>query len=303
LSSIPDLFANNILPIILIAGIGYLLQRTLRIDPRALSRVIFYGFTPAFVFSLLASTEIGADDILRMAVFTIIVSAIVGTLSYVVSRLLKLKPLTAAAFVLTATFINAGNYGLSLNAFALGDMGLLWASIFFITSAMLVNSVGVYVASVGRVSPKEALMGLFKVPSVYAIPLALLVRLNDIDLPLAIWRPIELLGSAAVPSMLILLGMQIARAGLPKRKGLLLASAGLRMFASPLIAWFVASFVGLSGVGRQAGILESAMPTAVLTTVIATEYDVEPEFVTGAVLATTLISPLTLTPLMAILGI
>lgn len=275
----------------------------LRIDPRALSRVIFYGFTPAFVFSLLASTEIGADDILRMAVFTIIVSVIVGALSYVVSRALKLEPLTAAAFILTATFINAGNYGLSLNSFALGEMGLLWASIFFVTSAMLINSAGVYVATVGRVSPKEALKGLFKVPSVYAIPLALLVRLNDIELPLAIWRPIELLGSAAVPSMLILLGMQIARAGLPKRKGLLFASAGLRMFASPLIAWFVASLVGLSGVGRQAGILQSAMPTAVLTTVIATEYDVEPEFVTGAVLTTTLISPLTLTPLMALLGI
>ncbi|HEY42472.1 MAG TPA: AEC family transporter [Anaerolineae bacterium] len=303
MSSLPSLFANNILPIILIAGVGFLLQRMLRIDPRPLSRVIFYSLTPAFVFSLLASTEIGADDIVRMAVFTIIVLVIVGALSYVVCRALKLESLTAAAFILTATFINSGNYGLSLNSFALGKMGLLWASIFFVTSAMLLNSVGVYVAAVGHVSPRKALVGLLKVPSVYAIPLALLVRLNDIDLPLALWRPIELLGSAAVPSMLILLGMQMARAGLPKRKDLLLASMGLRMFASPLIAWFVANLVGLSGVGRQAGILESAMPTAVLTTVIATEYDVEPEFVTGAVLATTLLSPFTLTPLMAILGI
>jgi predicted permease len=103
--------------------------------------------------------------------------------------------------------------------------------------------------------------------------------------------------------MLILLGMQIARAGLPKRKDLLFASVGLRMLVSPLIAWFLAPILGLSGVGRQAGILQSAMPSAVLTTVIATEYDVEPEFVTGVVLVTTLISPLTLTPLMAMLGI
>jgi hypothetical protein len=103
--------------------------------------------------------------------------------------------------------------------------------------------------------------------------------------------------------MLILLGMQIARAGLPKRKDLLLASVGLRMLASPLIAWFLAPIMGLSGVGRQAGILQAAMPTAVLTTVIATEYDVEPEFVTGVVLVATLISPLTLTPLLAMLGV
>ena len=48
--------------------------------------------------------------------------------------------------------------------------------------------------------------------------------------------------------------------------------------------------------------LESAMPTAVLCTVLATEYDVEPVFVTTAVVATTLFSPLVLTPLLAYLG-
>jgi hypothetical protein len=303
LSSLPNLFTNNLLPIILIAATGFILQRTLRIDPRGLSRVIFYSFTPAFVFSILASTEIEANEMLRMAGLTIVLSIILGVSSFVISRAMKLESRSASAFILTVTFINAGNFGLSLNSFALGDVGLLWASIFFITSSMLLNSVGVYVATVGRASPKKALIGLLKVPSIYAIPLALLVRLNDIDLPLAIWRPIDLISSAAVPSMLILLGMQISRAGLPKRKDLLFASVGLRMLASPLIAWFLAPIMGLSGIGRQAGILQAAMPTAVLTTVIAMEYDVDPEFVTGVVLVTTIISPLTLTPLLAILGV
>jgi predicted permease len=44
------------------------------------------------------------------------------------------------------------------------------------------------------------------------------------------------------------------------------------------------------------------MPVAVLTTVLALEFEVEPSFVTAAVLITTLLSPLTLTPLLAILG-
>ena len=303
MSSLPNLFFNNLLPIILISAVGYLLQRTLQIDPRGFSRVIFYSFTPALIFSILASTEIEANKMLRMMGLAIVLSITLGVLSFVISRAMKLEPRSASAFILTVTFINAGNYGLSLNSFALGNTGLLWASIFFITSSMLLNSVGVYVATVGRASPKKALIGLLKVPSVYAIPLALLVRVSNIDLPLAIWRPIELISSAAVPSMLILLGMQIARAGLPKRKDLLFASVGLRMLASPLIAWFLAPIMGLSGVGRQAGILQAAMPTAVLTTVIATEYDVEPEFVTGVVLVTTIISPLTLTPLLALLGV
>jgi hypothetical protein len=36
--------------------------------------------------------------------------------------------------------------------------------------------------------------------------------------------------------------------------------------------------------------------------VLASEFDVEPEFITGVVFTTTLLSPLTLTPLLALLN-
>ena len=39
-----------------------------------------------------------------------------------------------------------------------------------------------------------------------------------------------------------------------------------------------------------------------LPIVLATEYDVEPAFVTSVVISTTLLSPMTLTPLLAYLG-
>lgn len=298
-----NLFADNILPIIIVVGVGFVLQLTLKIDPRTLSRVIFYAFTPALVFTILASSEIKTNDILRMAGFTLLVSACVGILSWSLSRLFHLEPHIASAFILTSTFMNSGNYGLSVNSFALGAAGLTWASIYFVTSSLLTNSAGVYVATVGRTSPIKALLGLLKIPSLYAIPLALLARVSGSSLPMVLWRPIDLLGSAAVPSMLILLGMQIARAGVPRRGRLLIATAGLRLLISPLIAWVLTSFMGMSGVISQAGILESAMPTAVMTIVIATEFDIEPEFVTGVVLTTTLISPFTVTPILALLGV
>lgn len=303
MTNIFNLFTENILPIILVAGVGFTLQRVLRLNPRPLSRVIFYAFSPALIFSLLATTEIQANDILRMAGFGFLVVTCTCLLSWLISKTFHLPPLTAAAFILSSTFMNAGNYGLSLNNFALGRIGLTWASIYFVTSATLMNSAGVYIAAAGRMSLSKALRELLKVPTIYAIMLALLIRVSEFSLPVPIWRSIDLLGSAAVPSMLILLGMQIAHAGLPQKKGLLVAAAGLRLLISPIIAWILAPMMGLDGVSRQAGILESAMPTAVLATVIATEFDVEPEFVTGAVLITTLLSPFTITPLLAILGI
>jgi len=48
-------------------------------------------------------------------------------------------------------------------------------------------------------------------------------------------------------------------------------------------------------------VLEASMPTAVITTILAVEYDLDPIFVTGIVVVTTLLSPLTLTPLIAYL--
>jgi predicted permease len=59
---------------------------------------------------------------------------------------------------------------------------------------------------------------------------------------------------------------------------------------------------GLEGAARQAGILQSAMPSAVICTILASEYDVEPRFVNSVVFLSTLVSPLVLTPLLAYLG-
>jgi len=57
----------------------------------------------------------------------------------------------------------------------------------------------------------------------------------------------------------------------------------------------------LSGPAFQAGIVQASMPTAVVTTVLALEFDVDPAFVTSVVVASTAISPLTLTLLIAYL--
>jgi hypothetical protein len=95
--------------------------------------------------------------------------------------------------------------------------------------------------------------------------------------------------------------MQLAANGRPIRPRLLLGVSAVRLLLSPLIAWGLVSVFQVSGTAAQVTILEAAMPTAVLASILATQYEVEPEFVSGAILLTTLISPLTLTPLLLLL--
>lgn len=302
MSTILGLFADNLLPILLAATAGYLLARTLKLNPRPIAQVVFYVFSPALIFDILLTSEISAQDMLRMVSLALLIVLITGALSWGIGRALRLSPKMISAFILASALMNAGNYGLPLNRFAFGQAGLALASIFFVTNALLSNSLGVFIASVGTRTPIQALVGLSRVPAVYAIPLALVFRGTGWTLPLSIQRPVTLLASAAIPCMLVLLGMQVASNGLPKNKRLLVLTVAIRLILSPALAWVLAPALGLTGVARSAGILEAAMPTAVYATVLALQFDVEPDFATGAVLATTLLSPLTVTPLIAILG-
>jgi hypothetical protein len=79
-------------------------------------------------------------------------------------------------------------------------------------------------------------------------------------------------------------------------------AVSLRLVGGALFGLLLARLIGLDGAARQAGVLEAAMPSAVISIILATEYDVEPEFVTSVVFATTILCPLTLTPLLSILG-
>ena len=302
MTSLIQLFAANLLPILLVASIGFFLQRKLKVDPRPISQIIFYSLTPVLIFRLLIDTDIQAGEMGRMVLLSLSTTICVGVVAWLIGKLLRLPIITSSAFVLTVIGMNAGNFGLSLNYFAFGEEALAWASIFFVTNSLFINSAGVYIATVGKLKPLNALKGLLKVPAVYTIPLAFIVRSIEFEIPLGIWRPIELLSSAAIPCMLLVLGMQIGNNGFPKRLGLLSLSSALRLVVSPAIAFIFARSLGFTGAAFQAGVTEAAVPTAVITSIIALEFDVDPPFVTGAILVSTLLSPVTLTPLIALLG-
>jgi hypothetical protein len=302
LTQLLQLFSDNLLPVFLVAGAGYLLGRFTGIETRSLSRTIFYIFTPSLIFKLLSQSQLDSAVLLRMGTFTAAGLLAMIILAALAARILKLERRMGIAVMLCALLPNAGNFGLSVNMFAFGEPALAQASIFFVSQAILANTVGVYIASLGRSNAKEALLGLLKLPSIYSIVLGLLVVRFDWQVPVGIERATSLLGDASIPAMLVLLGLNLREANWRGRLKPLLAANVLRLVASPILAVALALALGLTGVARQAGILEMAMPAAVMANVLATEFDVEPAFVTSVVFTSTLLSPLTLTPLLAFLG-
>jgi len=304
LTELFKLFANNLLPIFLVIGVGYIAGKWLKVDARSISKVVFYLFSPSLLFDLLVTSHFNYEDIFRMVAFTIASISSVAFITWLIGHLIRMERKMLSAVLLCSITINAGNYGLSLNLFAYGEEALTHASIFFITTAVIAYTAGVAVASVGKASLTDSLKGLLKIPVAYVVPLALIFIKLGWELPLPLMRSVSLLSDAAIPSMLLVLGLQLQNNIHPIQnlRPLLLAT-GMRLLGGLGVGLLLAPLFGLRGMAYKAGVLESSMPTAVLSTILATEYDAEPVFVTTAVIASTLLSPLTLTPLLLILGI
>lgn len=284
------------------AGAGFLLSRSLNLNPKTLSQIIFYIFAPCLIFKLLTHSELGNDDIFSVMLFTVFFVSFMAGLAWLGGKLIKLERRMLAAVMITTMLMNAGNYGLPVNQFAFGEAALAYAALVFVTNAMMGNSVGVVIASSGNAGVKDALLGLLRLPATYALLFGIFFVQFKWELPLPLERTVNLLADAASPGMLILLGMQLTNVKLNGMIKPLILASSLRLIISPLFVFGMSTLLGFSGPQFQASVLQSAMPSAVMTTMLATEFDTEPVFVTTVVMVTTLLSPLTITPLLVILG-
>lgn len=298
-----SIFYNNIVPTLLAAGTGYVLGRRLRPDVRSISRLTFYIFSPCLVFISLTQSQLAGAELGQIALVAWGTILAVILAAFALGRAARLETKTIAALAVVAAFGNAGNFGLAVTRFAFGETVVAPAAVFFAFSSLAVYTVGVAVASAGRRPWREVLRHGLTLPTTYALVIAIAFQFLRWPVPEPIERAAGLLSQGAIPVMLSLLGMQMALVTSWPRSRLVLVgvAAILQLVFSPLIAALLASALGLEGPVRQAVILESAMPTAVIVTILCTEYDLDPALASAAVLATTLLSPLTLTPLIAFL--
>jgi malate permease and related proteins len=295
------IFASDILPVFVIAGIGFVLARHLAVQVQTLSRVTFHALAPALVFTMLTTSTVSAGEFGRMAAFHILVVVSALVMARLAAIPLRLDRASLSAFLLVVVCSNSGNYGLPVVLLAFGREALTFASVYFVSSAIFSYTGGILLAASGRRSVAQALAGVVKVPAVWGGIAAGVVMFFGLHVPDPIARPLALLSDAALPMMVLVLGMQLERATWPERPDMVAVAALLSLVLTPLAAFGVARLVGLEGPAFQAGVLQASMPTAVITTILALEFNVAPNFVTSVVCVTTLLSPLTLTLLIAYL--
>lgn len=302
-----------ILPVLAVAGVGYLLGSAREIDVQPLSTVTIYVLTPALVFHSLTTTPIGGEVAAKLFVGVTAFTLVMAGLAEAVGRFSGEKEPVLGALVLTSAFSNAGNYGIPLSAFAFGGVGRTTAVLFLAAQSILMYTVGVYLASRGEAgSTLRAVSSVFELPLVYAVVAAGLARWLDI-VPAegtTVMETIRLTGDSAIPVMLLLLGIQLATSEHGALRRVATANV-LKLGVAPVVGAAVALVLGFgdSTVARVF-VLECAMPAAITPLLLVVEFHGDgegaggvsgPEYVSAAIFTTTVLSVVTLTVLIAIL--
>ena len=288
-------FLNVVTPVFILVVIGYFVGPRLKIDARSLSRTAYFVFIPAFVFNIISEAKIDSGLALQMLSFILVAQIAVALLGFLVGKALRQSREITAAFVLIATFGNVGNFGLPLIVFRLGETARTFATVYFVATVFISFVICVGVASWARSGGVTAVFSVFKTPALIALIPALVFNITDVEVPIFLSRLSGLLGQAMIPVMLITLGVQMGEIPKIKINFNVFAASTVRLIGGPVLALLIVPYFGLEGLERSTGILQAAMPAAVLASIIALEYKLLPEFVTTTVLFSTLYSVLTLT--------
>jgi predicted permease len=253
-----------------------------------LSKISVYLFLPALMFDAIVGTSLSLTAALLLIGAYGLYMLVLGLLSWLASG--DLSTIQRRGVLATTLFGNTGNMGLPITLFAYGQLGLERAVIIFMLSILAMFTIGPTILSGLSGSFWRRLGEALKLPPLGATLAAVLVNSLALPLPVLAERSVALLGQAAIPVMLISLGIQMRRSWVWTLGPAALRTTVLRLFAGPLIAYAVANLLGLSPLDRNVLVLSAAMPAAVTMFVVAIEVKGDFVGVGRSVVATTLMS-------------
>lgn len=272
-----------VLPAFFTIALGFLFGRFKRTSSLALIDVAMYIATPCLVIVSMLSTPIVLGEAALLWASGLLIMA--GT--FVLARLVFSWGKTKhSGLYLPIVFSNTVNIPFPIIYLAFGAEGLATAALYTIPYAMLIYSVGTYIAA-GQPDLKQGLVVVLRTPLIYAVFVGLLLNLTGIVLPDVLTSSLQFVGQAAMPLMLVVLGMNIGKIRLAHLSTTLLASV-LRIGGGLAFGLLAVWLLDLKGIPRAVVILESAMPSAVWSALLATKYRNEEELVSSVVLVTTL---------------
>jgi predicted permease len=302
---------DGFVTIIAVIALGTLIAQVGLVDDRArvvLSRLSFFVAGPALMVTVLGDADV--TSVLSRNLVASAAGVLVASGLYIASaRLVWHRDLADTVVgTLCASYVNAGNLGLPIAAYVLGDAALVAPTLLMqllvlqpLALALLDHATSERRPSVARVVT-QPLTNPLTVGSL----LGLVLSLTGATLPAVVRDPLELVGGMAVPSMLIAYGISL-RLGPRPGHGTSVVEVGaitvLKLVVQPAAAYVVARYLlGIDEAGLLAVTVLSSLPTAQNIFVHATRFGRAEVLARDSIFVTTVLSVPVVVALAAVIG-
>jgi malate permease and related proteins len=282
---------STVLPIALVITIGFIASRLVAIENQTLSQVSLYILSPALIIDSLYRTQLSIQSATGLVFGYFLASLLLYVAVWLICKTIQVSSSFQKSLIVTTLFSNNGNLGLPFVAFSLGSAGLERAIIYMIASSILMFSLGP--ALIKGQGFSFGLRLTLKLPLLWAIAVGLSLRFLPFSIPFKLDDSIQQVGQAAIPIALIILGIELSQTRFRVGKKEVLAAL-IRLAIAPSLAYLVGRILNLETLDLQVLVIQSAMPTAVSTLVLATEFGGDSPWVARTIVVSTLISFITL---------
>lgn len=298
-----QIFVDVCLPILILIGLGWGLDRLFDFDLKTLVKLNLYLFVPAFILVRLSTSDLAGVIGLKVVAFTVSVILSMGAISWIVCAIRRLPPGERYAMKLSTMIYNCGNWGIPLMTLAFSELGAVVQVFVLATMNLTGFSLGIFLANAGSSDRKGWFLPILKQPSPYAILTALILRAfdNPLENVIFVWTPLSYLADGLVAFALLTLGVQLAKTRPPAPRGTLGITLFIRLIGGPLVATGLTWLFGFQGEIAAILIVGAAAPTAVNTALLAHEFKADHRFAAAAVLYSTLFAAVIVTALLAML--
>jgi predicted permease len=293
-----------------IIGAGWLLGRRGTLGTGGLpvmGRICFTVATPCLLFTTVAHANLHLL-LSRSALVAAVTASACALVAIVVLALFWRRAASDVVVgALAASYVNAGNLGLPLAVYLLGDAVAVVPPLLF--QLLVIAPIAFTVLDTHRATSSPGLVGIaaqtLRNPIIVGSLSGLLLAALPWTLPAILFGPFTLIGAAAAPLALLLFGMSIAapRAGgeATRRRELVLVTV-LRTVVSPCLALLLGHVLGLHGAALLTVVTMAALPTAQNVLVYATQYGRGQALARDAGVLTTVLAVPTLLIIAATLG-
>ncbi|WP_017548287.1 AEC family transporter [Salinicoccus carnicancri] len=297
MSYISLVFVDVIVPILILLGVGVLLQKKFQFRLRPIANLVTYCFMPAAVFINIYHAEIDISLLAQLFIYLGLFITIMIIAGSILSKMLNLEKAEQTVLKNSISLMNSGNYGLPVSqlVFSAHPLGVSVQIIVLVVQNLLTYTYGLYNLISTAKSFADILRELLKLPIIHALWLAAVLKIFDLPIPNFALVPIEQLAGGFAALALILLGMQLESIQIRTFHRVIGWALAGRLILGPAAALILIYMLGLDGVIAQSLFIASAFPTSRNTATLALEYDVEPELHAQTVLYSTLLSSITVT--------